>query len=125
MILRNTAEKYGFFCLLHEKPFAGINGSGKHNNWSLCDSEGNNLLDPGNTPMDNAQFLVFLAGVLKAVHEHSILLRLATVGAGNDHRLGANEAPPAILSVFLGAQLTSVIGSIIMIRKKMRIGSKI
>ncbi len=112
-ILRNTAEKHGFFCLLHEKPFAGINGSGKHNNWSLCDSEGNNLLDPGNTPMDNAQFLVFLAGVLKAVHEHSILLRLATVGAGNDHRLGANEAPPAILSVFLGAQLTSVIGSII------------
>lgn len=112
-ILRNTAEKHGFFCLLHEKPFAGVNGSGKHNNWSLCDSEGNNLLDPGNTPMDNAQFLVFLAGVLKAVHKHSTLLRLATIGAGNDHRLGANEAPPAILSVFLGAQLTSVIDSII------------
>ena len=112
-ILRNTAEKHGFFCLLHEKPFAGVNGSGKHNNWSLCDSEGNNLLDPGNTPMDNAQFLVFLAAVLKAVHKHSILLRLATIGSGNDHRLGANEAPPAILSVFLGAPLTSVIDSII------------
>lgn len=112
-ILRNTAEKHGFYCLLHEKPFAGVNGSGKHNNWSLCDSEGNNLLDPGNTPMDNAQFLVFLAGVLKAVHENAVLLRLATIGAGNDHRLGANEAPPAILSVFLGAQLSSVIDSII------------
>ena len=112
-ILRNSAEKHGFFCLLHEKPFAGVNGSGKHNNWSLCDSEGNNLLDPGNTPMDNAQFLVFLAAVLKAVHKHSILLRLATIGSGNDHRLGANEAPPAILSVFLGAPLTSVIDSII------------
>lgn len=112
-ILRTTAEKHGFYCLLHEKPFAGVNGSGKHNNWSLCDSEGNNLLDPGNTPMDNAQFLVFLAGVLKAVHENAVLLRLATIGAGNDHRLGANEAPPAILSVFLGAQLSSVIDSII------------
>lgn len=112
-ILRTTAEKHGFYCLLHEKPFAGVNGSGKHNNWSLCDSEGNNLLDPGNTPMDNAQFLVFLAGVLKAVHENAVLLRLATIGAGNDHRLGANEAPPAVLSVFLGAQLSSVIDSII------------
>lgn len=111
-ILRNTAEKHGFRCLLHEKPFAGVNGSGKHNNWSLCDSEGNNLLDPGQTPMDNAQFLVFLCAVLRAVHKNATLLRLATIGAGNDHRLGANEAPPAILSVFLGSQLTSVIENI-------------
>jgi glutamine synthetase len=111
-ILRRTAEKHGFACLLHEKPFAGINGSGKHNNWSLCDSDGNNLLEPGATPLDNAQFLVFLAAVLTAVHKHALALRLGTVGAGNDHRLGANEAPPAILSVFLGDQLTSIIKSI-------------
>ena len=111
-ILRNTAEKHGFYCLLHEKPFAGVNGSGKHNNWSLCDSEGNNLLDPGQTPMDNAQFLVFLCAVLRAVRKNAVLLRLATIGAGNDHRLGANEAPPAILSVFLGTQLTAVIEDI-------------
>ena len=111
-ILQATAEKFGFACLLHEKPFAGINGSGKHNNWSLCDAEGNNLLDPGNTPMDNAQFLVFLAAVLRAVHKHAILLRLGTIGSGNDHRLGANEAPPAILSIFLGEPLTKIITSI-------------
>ena len=111
-ILRNTAEKHGFACLLHEKPFAGVNGSGKHNNWSLCDSNGNNLLDPGQTPLDNAQFLVFLAAVLRAVHQHAIALRLGTVGAGNDHRLGANEAPPAILSIFLGEQLTRIVESI-------------
>ena len=111
-ILRTTAEEFGFACLLHEKPFAGINGSGKHNNWSLCDAEGNNLLEPGSTPMDNAQFLVFLAAVLRAVHKHSILLRLGTIGAGNDHRLGANEAPPAILSIFLGEPLTKIISSI-------------
>jgi glutamine synthetase len=111
-ILRTTAAKHGFACLLHEKPFAGVNGSGKHNNWSLCDSEGNNLLDPGSTPLDNAQFLVFLAAVLRAVHKHAKVLRLGTVGAGNDHRLGANEAPPAILSIFLGDQLTRIIESI-------------
>ena len=111
-ILRTTAEKHGFACLLHEKPFAGINGSGKHNNWSLCDSDGNNLLEPGTTPMNNAQFLVFLAAVLRAVHKHAPVLRLGTVSAGNDHRLGANEAPPAILSVFLGEQLTSILESI-------------
>jgi glutamine synthetase len=111
-ILRSTAEMHGMVCLLHEKPFAGINGSGKHNNWSLCDSEGNNLLDPGSTPLDNAQFLVFLAAVLRAVHKHPIVLRLGTTGAGNDHRLGANEAPPAILSIFLGDQLCSIIDSI-------------
>jgi len=112
-VLRTTAERHGFACLLHEKPFAGVNGSGKHNNWSLCDSEGNNLLDPGSTPMDNAQFLVFLAAVLRAVHKHSTILRLGTIGAGNDHRLGANEAPPAILSIFLGEQLTEVIEAVI------------
>jgi Uncharacterized protein related to glutamine synthetase len=112
-ILRIVAEKHNFACLLHEKPFAGVNGSGKHNNWSLCDSEGNNLLDPGHTPHENAQFLVFLAAVLRAVHLHANVLRLATVGAGNDHRLGANEAPPAILSVFLGSQLSALIESVI------------
>ena len=112
-VLRTTAERHGFACLLHEKPFACVNGSGKHNNWSLCDSEGNNLLDPGSTPMDNAQFLVFLAAVLRAVHKHSTILRLGTIGAGNDHRLGANEAPPAILSIFLGEQLTEVIEAVI------------
>ncbi|MDR2825785.1 MAG: glutamine synthetase III [Deltaproteobacteria bacterium] len=111
-VLRSTAERHGLVCLLHEKPFAGINGSGKHNNWSLCDSDGNNLLDPGSTPLDNAQFLVFLAAVLRAVHKHPIVLRLGTIGAGNDHRLGANEAPPAILSIFLGEQLNNIIESI-------------
>ncbi|MDR2826318.1 MAG: glutamine synthetase type III, partial [Deltaproteobacteria bacterium] len=111
-VLRSTAERHGLVCLLHEKPFAGINGSGKHNNWSLCDSDGNNLLDPGSTPLDNAQFLVFLAAVLRAVHKNPIVLRLGTIGAGNDHRLGANEAPPAILSIFLGEQLCSIIDSI-------------
>ncbi len=112
-ILRIAAERHQFACLLHEKPFAGINGSGKHNNWSLCDSNGNNLLNPGSTPLDNAQFLVFLAAVLRAVHKHATALRLGTVSAGNDHRLGANEAPPAILSVFLGEQLSSVLDSVI------------
>ncbi|MDR1489574.1 MAG: glutamine synthetase III [Desulfovibrio sp.] len=107
-ILRHTALRHGFVCLLHEKPFAGVNGSGKHNNWSIRDSEGNNLLSPGATPHTNAQFLVFLAAVLRAVHKHSTVLRLGIVGAGNDYRLGANEAPPAILSVYLGEQLTEV-----------------
>ncbi|MBQ7606785.1 MAG: glutamine synthetase III [Desulfovibrionaceae bacterium] len=112
-MMRHLAPKHGFLCLLHEKPFAGVNGSGKHNNWSLKDSEGNNLLNPGKTPQDNAQFLVFLAAVLAAVHKHSTVLRLGTIGAGNDHRLGANEAPPAILSVYLGSQMTEVIEHII------------
>ena len=112
-MMRHMAAKHGFVCLLHEKPFAGVNGSGKHNNWSLCDSDGQNLLNPGATPQDNAQFLVFLAAVLRAVHQHGTALRLGTVGAGNDHRLGANEAPPAILSVYLGEQLTEVLNGII------------
>ncbi len=112
-LLRATAAEHGFVCLLHEKPFAGVNGSGKHNNWSIGDSEGNNLLDPGDTPLENAQFLVFLAATLRAVHKHADVLRLGTIGAGNDHRLGANEAPPAIISAFLGDLLTDVIETIV------------
>jgi glutamine synthetase len=108
-ILRETAAEFGLACLLHEKPFAGVNGSGKHNNWSLADSEGNNLFEPGPTPWSNSQFMVFLAAVLRAVHKYSIPLRIGVTGAGNDFRLGANEAPPAILSVFLGDQLTDVV----------------
>ncbi len=110
-LMRHIAPRHGFLCLLHEKPFDGVNGSGKHNNWSLADSEGNNLLKPGDTPQDNAQFLVFLAAVLRGVHKHAALLRLGTIGAGNDHRLGANEAPPAIISVYTGDQLAAVIDS--------------
>jgi glutamine synthetase len=106
--LRKVAPKYGLACLLHEKPFAGVNGSGKHNNWSLSDEFGNNLLGPGDTPHDNMQFLVFCAAVLRAVDKWQGLLRASIASAGNDHRLGANEAPPAILSVFLGDQLTDI-----------------
>lgn len=112
-IMRHIAPEHGFLCLLHEKPFAGVNGSGKHNNWSMSTSDGQNLLNPGSTPQDNAQFLVFLAAILRAVHKHSAALRLGAIGAGNDHRLGANEAPPAILSVYLGEQLTEVLENII------------
>ncbi len=112
-ILKATAEEHGFVCLLHEKPFAGVNGSGKHNNWSICASDGTNLLDPGDTPLENAQFLLFLGATLRAVHKHADVLRLGTVGAGNDHRLGANEAPPAIISAYLGDLLTEVIETII------------
>ena len=112
-VLKSVADRHGFTCLLHEKPFAGVNGSGKHNNWSLCDSDGNNLFDPGKTPWDNAQFLVFLAAVMRAVHKHAAAIRLGTVGAGNDHRLGANEAPPAIISIFLGDPLARIIESVV------------
>ncbi|MDR3038257.1 MAG: glutamine synthetase III [Candidatus Adiutrix sp.] len=108
-VLRDTAGDFGLTCLLHEKPFAGVNGSGKHNNWSLGDSEGRNLLEPGRAPWQNTRFMVFLAAVLRAVHVHSIPLRIGVAGAGNDHRLGANEAPPAIISVFLSEQLTEVV----------------
>ena len=101
-MLKKIAPKYGLACLLHEKPFAGVNGSGKHNNWSLSDEFGNNLLGPGDTPHDNMQFLVFCAAVLRAVDRWQGLLRASIASAGNDHRLGANEAPPAILSIFLG-----------------------
>jgi glutamine synthetase len=117
-VMRSTAEEHGLVCLLHEKPFAGVNGSGKHNNWSMCDSDGNNLLDPGDTPQENAQFLVYLACIMRAVHTGSAALRIAVAGAGNDHRLGANEAPPAILSIFLGAQLDEVVENIIAGKKK-------
>ena len=106
--LQRVAPKFGLACLLHEKPFAGVNGSGKHNNWSLSDEFGNNLLSPGDTPHDNMQFLVFCAAVLKAVDRWQGLLRATIASAGNDHRLGANEAPPAILSIFLGDQLTDI-----------------
>ena len=106
--LKRIAPKYGLECLLHEKPFAGVNGSGKHNNWSLSDEFGNNLLGPGDTPHDNMQFLVFCAAVLRAVDRWQGLLRASIASAGNDHRLGANEAPPAILSVFLGDMLTDI-----------------
>ena len=111
-ILRRTADKYNLVCLLHEKPFAGINGSGKHNNWSIATDTGENLLNPGDTPHDNAQFLVFCAATIRAVSRHGALLRMVVSGASNDHRLGANEAPPAIMSVFMGDQLTDVIDQI-------------
>jgi glutamine synthetase len=107
-LLRQTADKYGLVCLLHEKPFAGINGSGKHNNWSMSTDTGENLLNPGDTPHDNAQFLVFCVAVIRAVAKYPELLRVAVCGAANDHRLGANEAPPAIISIFLGDQLQDV-----------------
>ncbi|HEU4693761.1 MAG TPA: glutamine synthetase III, partial [Vicinamibacterales bacterium] len=107
-MLKKIAPKYGLACLLHEKPFAGVNGSGKHNNWSLSDEFGNNLLGPGDTPHDNMQFLVFCAAVLRAVDRWQGLLRASIASAGNDHRLGANEAPPAILSIFLGDMLTDI-----------------
>ena len=107
-ILRRTAPKFGLACLLHEKPFAGVNGSGKHLNWSMSDELGNNLLNPGDTPHDNIQFLVFCASVLRAVNKFQGLLRFSIASAGNDHRLGANEAPPAIISIFLGDMLTDI-----------------
>jgi glutamine synthetase len=107
-VLKRTAPKYGLACLLHEKPFAGVNGSGKHLNWSMADDLGNNLLNPGATPHDNVQFLVFCAAVLRAVYKWQGLLRASIASAGNDHRLGANEAPPAIISVFLGDMLTDI-----------------
>lgn len=110
--LKKVANRHGLALLLHEKPFAGINGSGKHNNWSMEDSEGNNLLDPGKTPEQNLQFLVFLVSVLRAVHQYGDLLRMSIASAGNDHRLGANEAPPAILSVFLGERLCTMLDDI-------------
>jgi len=107
-VMTRLAGKHGFACLMHEKPFAGINGSGKHNNWSITTDEGENLLNPGDTPHANAQFLLFCAATVRAVHKYAALLRVSVCGAGNDHRLGANEAPPAIISVFLGGQLSDV-----------------
>ncbi|NLF37587.1 MAG: glutamine synthetase type III, partial [Clostridiaceae bacterium] len=111
-ILKRTAEKHNMACLLHEKPFAGINGSGKHNNWSMSTNTGKNLLDGGKTPSSNKQFLLILTAIIKAVDEHQDLLRISVASAGNDHRLGANEAPPAILSIFLGEELTGILESL-------------
>jgi glutamine synthetase len=111
-IMKRTADKYGLACLLHEKPFAGINGSGKHNNWSMSTDSGENLLEPGDSPHENAQFLVFCVAVIRAVAKYPELLRVSVASAANDHRLGANEAPPAIMSVFLGDQLQDVVGQL-------------
>ena len=111
-IMQKVAKKHGLVCLLHEKPFAGVNGSGKHNNWSIATDTGVNLLTPGDTPHDNAQFLLFLCAVIKAVDDYQDLLRLSVATAGNDHRLGANEAPPAVISIFLGDELTAVLDSL-------------
>ena len=128
-IMQKTALKHGLVCLLHEKPFAGVNGSGKHNNWSMSTNLGQNLLSPGATPYENAQFLLFLCAVIKAVDDYQDLLRLAVATAGNDHRLGANEAPPAIISMFLGDELNAVLDAIEndkpytdMIKQKMQLG---
>jgi len=111
-IMKKVARKHGLVCLLHEKPFAGVNGSGKHNNWSMNTDDGGNLLQPGDTPRQNAQFLLFLTSVIKAVDENQDLLRIAVASAGNDHRLGANEAPPAIISMYVGEELEGVLESI-------------
>ncbi|MDY3359244.1 MAG: glutamine synthetase III [Clostridium celatum] len=111
-LMKSIANKHGLACLLHEKPFAGVNGSGKHNNWSISTDTGVNLLEPGDTPSENAQFLLFLTAVIKAVDDYQDLLRVSVASAGNDHRLGANEAPPAIVSMFLGDELTNIITSI-------------
>lgn len=107
--MKKIANRHGLVCLLHEKPFAGVNGSGKHNNWSMSTNDGQNLLDPGNTPHENGQFILFLAAVIQAVDEYADILRMVAANPGNDHRLGANEAPPAIISIFLGDQLTDII----------------
>nr|WP_321296119.1 glutamine synthetase III [uncultured Sphaerochaeta sp.] len=111
-MMKKVADRHGLVCLLHEKPFAGVNGSGKHNNWSISTDTGINLLEPGDNPKDNAQFLLFLVAVIAAVDEYQDLLRVSVASAGNDHRLGANEAPPAIVSMFLGEELTSILDAL-------------
>ncbi|MBR3473841.1 MAG: glutamine synthetase III [Oscillospiraceae bacterium] len=111
-LMRKIARKHDMVCLLHEKPFAGLNGSGKHNNWSICTNEGVNLLEPGETPYENAQFLLFLCAVIQAVDDYQDMLRISVASAANDHRLGANEAPPAVVSMFLGAELESILNAI-------------
>ncbi|MBK8101418.1 MAG: glutamine synthetase III [Planctomycetes bacterium] len=113
-VLKQTAQKHGFHCLLHEKPFAGINGSGKHNNWSMATDTGENLLEPGRSPAQNMRFIVMLAAVMRAVDTHADLLRTTIAHAGNDHRLGANEAPPAIISIYLGEQLSEIVESLVL-----------
>ena len=112
-VMKKVADRHGFVCLLHEKPFEGVNGSGKHNNWSISTDKGENLLEPGKTPSSNAQFLLFLTAVVKAVDEYQDLLRISVANAGNDHRLGANEAPPAIVSMFVGEELEAILDSIV------------
>ena len=112
-IMKKVAKRHGLVCLLHEKPFVGVNGSGKHNNWSLSTGDGKNLLDPGKTPAENAQFLLFLAAVIKAIDDYAPLMRISVASAGNDHRLGAHEAPPAIISIFLGSELTEILDCIV------------
>jgi glutamine synthetase len=131
-MMKVVAARHGMTCLLHEKPFAGVNGSGKHNNWSISTDTGVNLLEPGATPSQNAQFLLFLTAVIKAVDEYQELLRVSVASAGNDHRLGANEAPPAIISMFLGAELEAIVESIIdgtdyedIKKQKMSVGSDV
>ena len=111
-MMKKVAAKHGLYCLLHEKPFAGVNGSGKHNNWSMSSNDGQNLLNPGSDPQNNLQFLTFLCAIIKGVHEYAPLLRLSAASAGNDHRLGANEAPPAIVSMFIGTELQGVIDAL-------------
>ncbi|MGO5027428.1 glutamine synthetase III family protein [Candidatus Agathobaculum pullicola] len=111
-VMKRVAQKHGFICLMHEKPFDGVNGSGKHNNWSISTDDGENLLEPGKTPSENAQFLLFLTAVIKAVDEYQDLLRISVASAGNDHRLGANEAPPAIVSMFIGDELQAILDAI-------------
>ena len=112
-LMKNLAERHGLACLLHEKPFAGVNGSGKHNNWSMADDRGNNLLDPGSTPHDNLKFILFLTAIIRGVDLHQDLLRASVAGPGNDHRLGANEAPPAIVSIYVGSELEDVITALV------------
>ncbi len=111
-LMKKIAQKHGLYCLLHEKPFDGVNGSGKHNNWSISSNDGQNLLDPGDTPMKNLQFITFLCAFVKAVDEYAPLLRISAASAGNDHRLGANEAPPAVISIFLGDELQNILDAI-------------
>lgn len=122
-VFRNTARKHGLRCLFHEKPFSGVNGSGKHNNWSMADERGNNLLDPGHTPQDNQQFVTVLTAVIRAVNKYGHLLRASIAFAGNDHRLGANEAPPAIMSIYLGDKLTQVVEALISGKKEISVQS--
>lgn len=125
-VFRKTAQKHGLRCLFHEKPFSGVNGSGKHNNWSMADDQGNNLLDPGSTPHENQQFVVVLTAVIRAVNKYGHLLRASIASAGNDHRLGANEAPPAIMSIYLGEKLTQVVDALISGKKEINeIGKKL
>ena len=112
-IMQKVAARHGMVCLLHEKPFAGVNGSGKHNNWSLTTNTGMNLLEPGETPAENAQFLLFLCAVIQAVDDYQDMLRISVASAANDHRLGANEAPPAVVSMYVGDEIENILDAIV------------